>query len=107
MSANPTKLKKINKKRQRKQQNKTKANKYMKLGDADLDNENLGRHCIQLSESFKDQLSSNEQGHLDFDESLIMSSKSLLKDAGKVQTSEQTFIKAIEQMSSMICQKLD
>ena len=107
MSANSKRYKKSNRKRQRRQQSKTKAKKFIKLDDVDLDNQSLGRHCVQLSESFRDQLSNNDQGHQDFDESLIISSKSLFKDPSKVETNEQTFIKAIEQMSNMICKKLD
>ena len=107
MSANSRRYKKSNRKRQRRQQSKTKAKKFMKLDDIDFENKSLGRHCVQLSESFRDQLSNNDQGHQDFDESLIMSSKSMLKDHSKVETSEQTFIKAFEQMSNMICKKLD
>ena len=107
MSANSKRYKKSNRKRQRRQQSKIKAKKFMKLDDVDLENKSLGRHFVQLSESFRDQLSNNDQGHQDFDESLIMSSKSMLKDHSKVETSEQTFIKAFEQMSNMICKKLD
>ena len=102
MSANSKKHKKSNRKRQRRQQNKTKGIKFMKTDEVNMENDSIGRLNIQLSDSFKDHSINNEQGHQEFDESLIMNSKSLVKDLNNVESKDQTFINAIQQMSNMI-----
>ena len=107
MSANSKKHKKSNRKRQRKHKNITKSMKFMKNDEVDSISESIGRPHIQPSESFKDPFSINEQGNQDFDESSIMNIKSFVKDLNKVESKDQAFIKAMEQMSNKICEKLD
>ena len=107
MSANLKKNKKLNRKRQRRHQNKIKSMKFMKKDEVDSINESSGRYSIQLSESLKDRFGINEQDHQNFDESSIMDSKLFIKDSEKLQSKDQAFINALERMSNMICQKLD
>ena len=107
MSANSKKHNKTNRKRKRRHQNKTTKTKHMKIDEVGLENDSLGRHIIQFSESLKDRFSINEQGSQDFDESLIMNSKPFTKSPDNVKSKDQAVINAIEQMSNMICEKLD
>ena len=107
MSSNSKKHNKTNRKRKRRHQNKTTKTKHMKIDEVGLENDSLGRHIIQFSESLKDRFSINEQGSQDFDESLIINSKPFTKSPDNVQSKDQAVINAIEQMSNMICEKLD
>ena len=107
MSSNSNKRKKSNRKRQRRHQNKTTRVKHMKIDEADPENDNLQRHIIQFSESIKDRFSIKEEGGQDSSESLVTNNSSLVKVPDEAQSEDRAFIKAIEQMSSMICEKLD
>ena len=107
MSANCNKRKRSNRKKKNKLQKKTETIKRMKTGEVDSEKEIITRPRIQQIESFHEQFSSYQQSHQDLNESLIMNSKSFVNDLGKVQSNDQGLIKSIEQMSNMICEKLE